>query len=246
MTANRPQPAGMSTRQKIIAVIFIVVLIFLAYQIYALFGGGGIATPTPTTTRTNAGNAVTPPPPGNQMHQPTPAALTAARPETPLSPREAELMRLQQETEARYLSALNELQMLKINQEIAETNRAIMAAKLETVTSEKGIVDLLRPAQVTAPINYAQGLAGTTTTTQQPQTVPVAIQQSPDVAYTVVSVSQLQNRWSAVLGSQGRLFNVFVGDVLPPDQSKVLIINRSGVTLEKNGVRRKISLVSII
>jgi hypothetical protein len=62
----------------------------------------------------------------------------------------------------------------------------------------------------------------------------------------VISVSQLQNRWGAVLGYQGNLYSVFSGDVLPPDGSKVISISKSGVILEKNGIRTLVSMVPVI
>ena len=117
-----------------------------------------------------------------------------------------------------------------------------MTAKLDTVTSEKKVVDLLAPpVPVATAATYAQGLEGidghkSTTTTSSPQT---------EANYTVISVSQLQSKWGAVLGYQGSLYNVSLGDVLP-DKSIVLHIDKSGVILEKDSVRKKISLVPII
>ena len=53
------------------------------------------------------------------------------------------------------------------------------------------------------------------------------------------------NRWTAVLGSQGKLYNVAVGDVLA-DGERVLSISKSGVILEKEGKSKKISIISSI
>jgi hypothetical protein len=36
------------------------------------------------------------------------------------------------------------------------------------------------------------------------------------------------------------------GDVLPPDGSVVISIDKAGIILERNGIRRKISMVPII
>src|SRR5690606_24594193 len=137
--------------------------------------------------------------------------------------------------------AVNELQMLKIQRDIAETNKAIAGAKLDTVNAQKNIVTLLAPEQ---PSNYAQhlvnptGAAAPTAGTPPPTII--------EVPYTVISVTEIQGRWGAVIGAQGKLYNVHVGDVLPADKSKVISINKSGVVLEKDGVKKIVSLVPII
>src|SRR5207244_1542591 len=55
--------------------------------------------------------------------------------------RESTLNRLQEETQTKYVTAINELQMIKINKDIAEANQAIATAKLSVVQSQKKIVD---------------------------------------------------------------------------------------------------------
>lgn len=266
MTPAKPQIlANMSNRQKVTAGIFAVILLFIIYQLWGMIGS---STPPPapepakistmSSTRPGGGAPMAP-----QQLTPQPAELSK-QPQV-ISQREADLIKLQQETESKYLAAINELQMLKIEREIAETNKAIMAAKLETVTAEKGIVELLKPPAAITTSNYAQTLVtpvssgtavtpGTTGTLQQQQPgqvtqtppPPAAVPAAPEVNYTVISVSQLQNRWNAVMGFQGNLYNVNIGDILPPDQSKVITIDKSGVILERNGIRKKVSMVPII
>lgn len=90
----------------------------------------------------------------------------------------------------------------------------------------------------------------TTVTTTQEGGAPVAdATGAPSLTgeanYSVVSVSQIQYRWGAVLSYRGVLYNVHVGDVLS-DGSTVIGISKDSVTLQKNGVRKKVSLVSII
>lgn len=254
----RAQIANMTTRQKVTAAFFILILLFLVYQIYEMMGGRTTSAPTPPPKATAA-------PPmsaaGPVASPPMPAPQTVAPPPKPpvISQRELELMKMQQEAEDKYIATLNELQMLKLEQQIAETTRAIMSAKLETVTAQKGIVDLLKPPAPVTPTGYAQGLVtpipSGTSIQAAPPTQPTIIQApptqispptQPEVTYSVISVSQLQNKWNAVLGFQGNLYNVNIGDFLPPDQSKVISIDRSGVVLERNGIKRKISLVPII
>lgn len=181
------------------------------------------------------------------MPSPQPAALVSAAPakDAPLTPREEQLMKLQEETEAKYIAAVNELQMLKVEKDIAETNKAIVTAKLDTVTAQKSMVDLLAPPAPPQPTqaDYAKNLAagqagGAPTTGTTTTTAPT---------YTVISVSHLQGRWNAVVGYQGKLFNLFVGDVLPSDGSTVTSISKSGVTLRAtDGTTKTLSMVSII
>lgn len=228
---------NMTNRQKAIAGALILVLIVLVWQISGLFGGG---TTTQDTIKPTANLQA----PAQQQLAPQPAPL----PKPVMTQREAELLQQQQQIEAKYIAALNELQMLKLEKEIAETNKAIIDAKLGTVTAQKNIVDMLAPPpppQV-SPAGYAQSLA-----TGQPVVVtsdapPIKISQPQEVSYTVVSISRIKSRWSAVLGYQTNLYYVSIGDVLPADGSKVVSIDRSGVILQKNGVRKKVSLVPII
>lgn len=239
--------ANLTTRQKMTAIILVLVVLFLLWQVVGLFGGGAAPTPPPTPQQIAQAPGA-PPPMAPQTPQPAQLMAKGAPP----SSRESELLKQQQETEAKYIAALNELQMLKVAREIAETNKAIMTAKLDTVTAQKGILDLLtQPAPPpVSQASYAQGLVTPTSmgipvaqppTAQPPQTTP-----QQEVSYVVISVSQLRYKWSAVLGYQGKLFNVAVGDILPPDGSRVASINRAGVVLEKDGEKTKVSLVPVI
>lgn len=266
MKSDKSLPtSSMTTRQKLTIVALIIVVLLIVWEIYSLFGSGS-STPSikPTPTANHPPAAMNSSTPNGMMPQtppPQPAQLMKPQ-QISMTPEEANLMRMQQQSESQYLSAINQLQMLKVERDIAETNKAIMTAKLETVTAEKRIVDLLQPpAPPPTTATYARGLVNpvstnvepanvhppmTTTVTTTTPTPPPAPTVTPDVNYTVISVSRLQNRWAAVVGYQGSLFNVSVGDILPPDSSMVISIGRSGILLEKKGVKRKISLVPII
>jgi len=239
MTSDKEQTAGMTPRQKMIVGILFLVIIVVLWQVVGLFRGKS-STPAPvvatnqTMTPAMRANA-----PGAGPKEAVPQPADVQKPV--LSPREIALAQLQEETQAKYLAALNELQMLKISREIAETNRAIAIAKLATITAEKNTLTLLTNQPV-APGSYAKGLLNPTATGPQAQRPVVAT----EVSYSVVSVSQLQYKWSAVLGYGGSLYSVSIGDVLPPDGSTVVSINRSGVVLSKDGVTKKVSLVPVI
>ncbi|MBX3708388.1 MAG: hypothetical protein KIT56_01930 [Gammaproteobacteria bacterium] len=236
--------ANMTTRQKVIAILMIVIVLIILWQLISMFGGSRAPAPvapvassaTPTMKPSEPGSM----PPAaigtipSQPGVPKPAEIPQAQ---PMSEREAELMRLQQETQAKYIQALNELQMLKVAKDIAITSKDISSAKLAKVVSEKKIIDLLAPPPPPSPSDsLIKNIA--------PVSPMAGLDQ--EVKYTVISVSQLQYRWGAVLGFKGSLFNVHVGDVLPADGSTVVAIGKDGVTLEKDGVRKKISLVPVI
>ena len=243
MTANRPETLSkLTSRKKIIGIIFVVVILIILWEGIGMFTGRKSSFTQPVAVRpTTAMNAGIPL--GGRQAQPmTPRPAPLPKPQTAAtSPQEIALQQIQQETEKNYVTAINQLQMLRIQKDIAETNKAIMAAKLDTVTSEKKVVDLLAPP-APPPTSYAQGLLN-------PQAGgPPVIGPPPqaEANYAVISVSQLQHKWGAVLGYQGNLYSVSVGDVLPADRSIVLHIDKSGVILEKNGVKKKFSLVPII
>jgi type IV pilus biogenesis protein PilP len=143
-----------------------------------------------------------------------------------------DFLKAQREMQQQYLDSLNELQMLRIKKEIAETNQAIAAAKLATVTAEKNISDVLTqpsPLAIANPVNPSQP--------SQPQ-----VQQAQ---YVVISVAMQNSKWTAVLQYEGKLYSVSVGDVLA-DGVTVASIARDGVVLEKNGERVKLSIISSI
>lgn len=238
-------------RQKIVALIFLIVLIIIIWQLVGLFGGGSrpttpetppaannrTAAPAPATTAAKPGTTTpTTPAPAAAPGTPQPASLSTAG----MSQRELQLAQLQQESQAKYMSALNDLQMLKIQRDIAEQNQAIATAKLSAVTSQKKMLDMLTPQ---APPPSAQ--------TIKPVTAPVQTITSPALssssAYTVISVSLIQGQWSAVVNSQGNLYSVRSGDILPADGAKVMSIDKGGINLlYKDGSRKRVSLVPII
>ncbi len=238
---DKAMSAADSPRQKIIMGIVVLVMGFLGYQVYHMFSGGSASETQITPQGTGAAVPQGPTPQPAQLLQ-----TGSAEKNTPLSEREMQLIKLQQETEAKYIAALNELQMLKVQKDIAETNKAIVTAKVDTVTAQKNLVDLLAPAAQPQQ-SYAQQAQGGITAAQGGAQEGIQQQAAPVSSYTVVSVSHLQGRWNAVMGYQGKLMNVFVGDTLPADGSKIQSIDKTGVTLKlQDGTTKRISLVTII
>lgn len=240
MTSDKVQAlTSMSTRQKVIAAVFVVVIIIILWQLKDMFGGSSeSSTPvakraTSSSTRpTAAGGAASP-----QNLTPKVVDIMQTQPTTE---REAELMKLQQETEMKYLQALNELQVLKVRKEIANTNKDISTAQLSKVVAEKKIVDLLAPPPPPPQQPAAQSIKTVQTASFASSGLDL------EAKYTVISVSQLQGRWNAVLNYKGNMFNVRVSDILPPDGSVVMSIGKDGVIIERDGNKRKISIVSAI
>lgn len=228
-----------SNRKPIMIVIMIVVLAIIAWQVRGLMG-----TSTPPPPIKTAAKA--PGTPGAPVisSTPQPQAAQLVQDQSKMTANEIALMKQQQETQARYVDALSQLQMLKVAKDIAEANQAIMSARLAAVVSQKKIVDTLSmPSQGQG---YSMGPSGGPVIVA-PSSVPKATAPS-ESTYNVISVSQLQGRWSAVMGVQGQnsLISVRVGDVLPADGSKVVGIDKNGVTLEREGSSRRVSMVSVI
>jgi hypothetical protein len=258
---------NMPTKQKItIAVTAIVVLIVL-WQVIGLFRGSSPAS-TPTITPAPAQMSAQAPgkpemPTGGGAQAPASGGGIAAMPSNPSAtsttnmPREVALtkdqfLEEQQKIEKKYLKQVNDLEQLKIERQIQETNQAIATAKLATVTAEKSTADLLtKPTPVVPDTAYASQLvnpirSGTTVMGGEQAEAPKEEVVVPAVSYSVISVSQQLNRWTAVLGAQGKLFTVSIGDILPLDGSEVISINRNGVVLKKEKKTTRISMVTAI
>lgn len=242
-----PLASGMATRQKaIIAGVGVIVLIIL-WQLYSVYDS---SKPMPGTTPVaGAGAGLKPAGSASQpgglppVHTPQQSTLVTGN----NTEREETLAKIQRDTETSYITKMSELQLLKLTQQFAETNQAIMKAKLETVTAQKKIVDLLQTDAERANStgqNNSQAMEAAMRNMQAAQ--QQLAQQQAIASYMVISVTQLQGQWRAVLGAQGRLFNVKVGDILPLDGAKVMAINSGGVTVERNGMTRRFSMVPVI
>lgn len=238
MTFDKVQMTS-NPRKKVTAGVFLLIAFILVWQIAGMFGRSAVSTGSKDSATAGGSVAVA------QTTSAAPAAPTIPPPKSaqlaqpPMTDREMALMTLQQETQIKYLEALNELQMLKVSRDIAVTNKDISAAVLDKVQSEKKIVEMLSAPAVSPALSST-----TTTTTGEGQGGPLGQQQ---VSYSLVSISQVQYRWAAVLAYGGTLYNVHVGDILPTDGATVIAISKDSVTLQqKDGVRKKVTLVSII
>jgi hypothetical protein len=260
---------SMPTKQKVMIVVTVIVVLIVIWQVMGLFGNSSSVPPTtfaPAPTTNMAANApgaggMTPAsqnvPPGA-----APIAQSVSTPQSAvmIAPREAPISKTptqeeQDKVEKRYLKQLNDLEQLKIERQIEETNQAIATAKLATVTAEKSTAELLtKPAVILPDSAYANQLVSPTRSgasvpegPPNEQIPPAPLEQiAPEVTYNVISVSMQFNKWTAVIGAQGKLYNVSVGDTLPLDGSIVSSINKNGVTLRKDNRTRKISMTTAI
>ncbi len=261
MADQKMRPAGGDTKQKITIAVIVVVVLIVIWQVVGILGGSSkqaavapaakpMSATSPNSASPQSGSpnmAMNPMMSPNNM--PVPAAPQAPQNSQSSAPAvqvNPALLKLQQETEAKYIEAVNELQILKIRREIAETKQAISKSTLDTMTSEHKMSDLLVKPPAPGREDYANSLGGpnagpngmmvattTTTTTTEP-------------AYVLLSVSKQSQRWSAVLGNAGKLYSVTIGDTIPTDGSVVVSIDTDGVVLEKDGKKRRIAISSTI
>lgn len=221
--------AGLPLRQKIMIILIAMTVIFVIWEMISLYRGGKNAY------------AATPPPPKSAV-QPTslPPGVAPARapvlpqakpeqsrPEAQAIPPASILLTQQELVQSKYVSALNELQMLKIQKEIAETSQAIVAAKLATVAAEKSITNILSEADLGK---------------NPPPKPEPALPLSEAGGYSVQSVSMEQDQWHALVKFKDKLYSVSVGDMLPPDRSIVKSIDQKGVILDTAGAEQRIPL----
>ena len=258
MALEKPTQQGMPVKQKATIGALVVVVLIVIWQIIGLMGGSGNSTPpsaevNPVPPKAPVRSSAGAPQSGMSATSASATAMSSqAAQQAEL--RQAQVMsdsrflELQQASEQKYLGKINDLEDLKIQRAIAETNQAIAAAKLATVTAEKNISDLLtKPAAPEVPAGaYANkltnpALQGEAVAGQGPPSAP-----AQETQYTVISVSMQLGKWSAVIGAQGKLYNVSVGDVLSADGSVVENISKSGVILRKDGKTKKVSITTAI
>jgi hypothetical protein len=261
---------NMPTKQKITIAIFVVIVLIIIWQVMGLMGSSAAppvaANPSsPAITEMSAtaptgqtGSVPVASGKTGDMQMLQSATHSTAPTTVPNAPKEESLPKNElDKAEETYLSQVNDLEKLKVERQIEEQNQAIAAARLATATAEKSTAELLtKPTPLVADTAYANQLVNPTRSgtavgeeipALKPQSVVSALpEETPVVAYSVISVSFQLNKWSAVIGAQGKLYNVSVGDILPLDGSVVTSINKNGVVLQKDKKTRKISLISAI
>lgn len=203
-------------RQKYIAIALTLVLLIICWQIYQMFTSENQSPPI------KIAQAPTPKP--EQVQQINEPAIIATAEKT--------LTAEEQATRQQYLDAVNQLQMLRIKANIAETTKKITADKLETATNEKKIEDL-NSSSIISSSSSMSALSSFPKADVPPPIIKV-------IKYRVASVTETKGKWSAIISSHGTLYNVRIGDTLPDDGAKIVAIFKNGVTIEKAGARKRL------
>lgn len=235
MAKDKKTLPSLTTRQKITALAFLIVLVVLGWQLVSFFQpeshSDQIIMPLPKGAPPIVVNQ------SNPVQTSSPPVLPVKPAPTPpprppvLSATEIAQQKAEQEAKNRYIAAINELQMLRISRDIEETNQAIATAKLATITAQQKMGALTTPVIEAPPTNQSAE--------------PASLFHESN--YKVISVSQLRHKWHAVISYGNNLYEVSVGDILPFDGSRVVSINKTGVTLLLNNQAiKKLSLVPII
>ncbi len=249
---KKQNDGAMPAKQKATIAVIAVVFLIIGWQILQLFSGGSSATTQKMVQKQTVIN--------KELKLASSSASPVARKtnEDEISVHESSISNdskfkeMQRRVEEKYIGRLSELEQLRLQRQIAETNQAISAAKLATVTAEKDISNLL-----TAPTTQqtkVQQLSEYSQQIQQAAEVKAkkAIEEEeeknkiPDAKYSLVSVSKSLNKWQAVLSLGDRLYGVRVGDTLPPDGSKVTGISARNIFLERDGKKRTINIVASV
>jgi type IV pilus biogenesis protein PilP len=256
MTDSQTRFAALPLKQKISVIAFFIIGAFVLYEAISIFRGSGSGSATivppkevatkmseggpaagksvppkmnPSVTPNNVPSASNPPPAAPHAT----ALLSKPIPET-VAPPPTPYVVQQEQAQNNYVSALNELQMLKIQREMAETNQAIIAAKLATVTAEKSITDMLSPEPMAPP---PVPIKKESAAEEEANSVVFG---SKAAYYTVQSVTMQLDQWHAVLSFKDKLYDVTVGDVLPVDGAVVSAIDQKSVTLQVAGLEQRL------
>lgn len=154
-------PKIVNPRKKAKAGMIFLVLVLMVWQVSSMFGkaansppkisgkgSGNVAVAQAPAGAPSAAPAVAPTMPqgpGSAGKMPPDVTPKKAQVEqmTPMTEREMALMKLQQDTQVKYLEAINELQLLKVRKDIAVTDKDISAANQSKVESDKKIIEML-------------------------------------------------------------------------------------------------------
>lgn len=134
-----------------------------------------------------------------------------------------------------YLSSVNELQSLQLQQQIAQTKQQIAAAELQAAQSNKKRQSLVAPPQkpVFEKIENAQ------------PTAPVVVSPTISNNLNLQYIANIGGKWQVIISSNGKLINGTLGTILP-DGSKIAKINGSSITLNLDGQTKKLTINNAI
>jgi hypothetical protein len=270
--ADKPKDGGTDNKkQKIMIAVIVVIVLVILWQVLG-GSGSGESTPAPVAKGKQGGvpamGANKPDGSGAMMSsggaQPQQAPSTDNTLRQAPVPINAELMKLQQQTQVDYIASVNKLEMLKIQRDIDETKTAIANAELSRMTAEKSIADLITSRENSGggdmgPIGGQPNSpfgnppppdvkTGSPTGALPTSLPPVTRAAPPPVTYNVVSVTYQGHRWAAIIAPEGKstsMSTVHVGDTLD-DGSVVVAISRDGIMVKHDNKMRKIMIASTI
>lgn len=224
---------NLDTRQKVIVVLTVVFFLIAGWQLVAIFkGNGGGHSHTAATPAPAAATSSVAAPAQQRAPQPnTPAPKQVALPAP--SPKTLAELQLSQQNQMEYLQLSSDYQLAKMRQMLADTNASIAKANL---SSAKSSLELSKVSQQYKTIHGASSDLSNVTPSQTPSALS---HQSTKITisgkYSVALVAYQRGKWTATLRTDdGTLVSVKTGSQLP-DDSRVVMINRNGVVLQKDG-----------
>lgn len=170
--------AGMPTKQKIMAIVAVLIVAVVIWQVVGLFGGGSAPAPTiqpATQLSANVSKGTSGVPSSNGSNNspvmnatPSMQTTTSADDTSKQQSVTDEMIKQQELDQAKYLDEINKLQYLKLEREIAENSQAVASAKLATAKAEKDMSDLLTASNKQVSLaDYANKLADSGAQTEQ-------------------------------------------------------------------------------
>jgi hypothetical protein len=194
-------------RQKIILGLVIIAILILIWQLYVIFGGGTSPASVPAGTNTGkSANTVT----VNTLKEVTSPTkvIQPASPPPEMTP-----------TQQKYLSLVNEYQLVEMQRLITQDQAAIAAARAATAAS-------------LSKVGEAGGDMGNLMTNI------VSDNQAGD--YELIYTGQDNGEWSATLKRNGQFNDVTTGTTLP-NGDKILSVSDSGVLVQEGNIKKLVS-----
>lgn len=216
----------MDTKQKALLFLTIAAFGYLGYQVYGLMKSDINSTPSSVQAAVNNGpmsvaNAAEPPRPLLKRQLKSPSVAQTVK-EEPTYSNAAPLASGQKA----YLHMVNQYELAKMQRRLLEEKAAIAAAQHRIATLNKKTHEI------------DDSLAGTPETyndTEERHTTP----------FLLSYVDRQEGTWSATLNRQGHYYQVHIGSVLS-DGSKIVGINRRGVTLKKGNKEERVTFNGIV
>jgi septal ring-binding cell division protein DamX len=191
-------------RQKIILVLILLSLGILIWQIHGFFSDK-------QTVELNKN--VSYPVKSKSISPPLPSQVNPVQPVLNTSETDA--------VQQKYLSLVNEYQLVEIEKMIAQDEASIAAARAQSAES------MAKIAQISGETPNYKGGNGN-----------AAVSNSGE--YELIYTGEDNHQWTATLRKQGQFNDVTAGSVLP-DGSKVVSVDDNGVTLMQGEVRKLVT-----